>query len=168
MSIDVSIRRDGIGEFLARFPTRAARLSAELCDIGREIASYAFGSAMYDGVNDITVELQATDRGCRVVANGNAVCFVEFGAGVYYGGNYLGRRPPEILGIGQYGRHNGMRNTWSYYGSPGTNGELAMHKKSGDTVVITHGNPPANAMAMAVVQMRDKLVETAREVFSND
>lgn len=168
MPINVSIRKDGIGTFLGSFLTRAARLCVELCDIGREIANSAFASAMYDGVNDITVSLEATDRGCRVVANGNAVCFVEFGTGVYYGGNYLGRRPTEVLGIGQYGRHSGMRNTWAYYGYPGTNGRIVVHNGSGDTVVITHGNPPANAMAMAVVQMKDKLIETAREVFNSD
>lgn len=163
MPVNVRLTRNDIGKFIDMFPMRMARLCAELGNIGREIASAAFESAMYDGVNDITVALEATENGCRVIANGKSVCFVEFGTGVYYGGNYLGRRPSEVLEIGQYGRGHGIQNTWAYYGDQGTNGKIAQNGK----VVLTHGNPPSNAMAMAVIQMKDRLIGTAREVFNS-
>ena len=56
----------------------------ELARIGMQEASVRFSTAQYDGTNDSNVTIEKTQNGYNVVANGNAVAFIEFGAGVHY------------------------------------------------------------------------------------
>ena len=53
----------------------------KLADIGVREASVRFTTAMYDGVNDSHVTLKPVDNGYAILAEGNAVAFIEFGAG---------------------------------------------------------------------------------------
>ena len=102
---------------------------------------------------DIAVTVEPRERGYAIVASGREVVFVEFGAGVYYNGaeSYLGERPPEVAGIGEYGQGKGSQRTWGF-------------ERDGE-IVLTHGNPPANAMYYATEEMRRRIEEVAREVF---
>ena len=59
----------------------------------------------------------------------------------------------------------GKRHSWYYYGDPGTNGVLGKVTKDGKQAVMTHGNPAAMPMYYATTEMRDNLVDIAREVF---
>ena len=65
---------------------------------------------------------------------------------------------------GEYGEGKGSNESWGYYGDPGTNGRV-IKKKSGQTVVITHCNPPSRAMYDSAKVMRSKIVDIAREVY---
>lgn len=128
-------------------------LIEKLAIIGAQEASVRFASAMYDGNNNVTVEVSPTDRGWVITASGEAVAFIEFGSGVYHnpGEPYPLPRPQGIVGIGEYGKGMGKRQAWGYY----DNGEL----------VITRGNPAAMPMWYATEEMRREVLNAAREVF---
>ena len=130
------------------------KLVMRLGEIGVREASVRFTTAMYDGVNDSSVTLEPIAEGYCIKAEGNAVAFIEFGAGVYHntGEPYPNPRPDGIVGIGEYGKGYGKRPAWGF------------RDESGE-LVITHGNPAAMPMWYASEEMRSKILKIAREVF---
>jgi hypothetical protein len=126
----------------------------ELAHIGVKEASVRFTTAMYDGVNDSSVTLKPIDGGYCIVAEGEAVAFIEFGAGVYHnpGEPYPNPRPDGIVGIGEYGKGYGKRQAWGFRDE---DGEL----------VITHGTPAAMPMWYASEEMRKAIKQKFVEVF---
>ena len=144
------------------FLRKEQRLLEGLAMLGVKEASVRFTTAMYDGVNDVTVALDKTANGYAIVASGQAVAFIEFGTGVYHntGEPYPNPRPEGIVGIGEYGQGKGKRRAWFYKGEAGTNGEV---QKNG--VVKTRGNPAAMPLWYASEEMRSSILKLAREVF---
>lgn len=145
------------------------RLLEELAKVGIDVASAQFDTAQYDGDNDVVVnklpEWVGENR-LFITATGHAVTFIEFGTGVHY----VEQHPKAAaLGFlrGAYGQGKGSRDTWGYYGSPGTNGQVVRESENA-TVVLTHGNPPARAMYDAAKEMRNQITEIAKAVFSSD
>ena len=130
------------------------QLLEELANIGVREASVRFTTAMYDGVNDSDVTLEPIENGYQIVATGQAVAFIEFGAGVYHntGEPYPNPRPAGIVGIGEYGKGYGKRQAWGF-------------KNESDELVITHGNPAAMPMWYASEEMRNSILKIARRVF---
>ena len=130
------------------------KLLEELANIGVREASVRFTTAIYDGVNDSSVTLNNIPGGYSIVADGKAVAFIEFGAGVYHnpGEPYPNPRPDGIVGIGEYGKGHGKRQAWGF-------------KDDSGELVITHGNPAAMPMWYASEEMRDKILKIAKEVF---
>ena len=125
-----------------------------LANIGVREASVRFTTAIYDGVNDSDITLETIENGYSIVAQGKAVAFIEFGAGVYHNSSepYPNPRPDGIVGIGEYGHGYGKRQAWGFRDD---SGEL----------VITHGNPAAMPMWYASEEMRDSILTIARRVF---
>lgn len=138
------------------------RLLERLSMIGVQEASVRFTTAIYDGVNDVTVTLEQTSNGYSIIANGSAVAFIEFGSGVYHNTSepYPNPRPDGVVGIGEYGQGKGKRRAWFYKGEPGTNGEV-----QSNGVVKTRGNPAAMPMWYASEEMKKSILQIAREVF---
>ena len=130
------------------------QLTEKLAHIGVKEASVRFTTAMYDGVNDSSVTLEPITDGYCIKAEGKAVAFIEFGAGVYHnpGEPYPNPRPSGIVGIGEYGKGHGKRQAWGF-------------KDDSGELVITHGNPAAMPMWYASEEMRSKILKIAREVF---
>ncbi len=144
-------------------------LLRELTMVGIDVAEAKFQTAQYDGDNDVVVNRQPEWVGNNklfLTATGNAVTFIEFGTGVHYTEQHPNA---GALGAvrGTYGQGKGSRDSWGYYGNPGTNGRVLKENDKG-TVVLTHGNPPARAMYDAAKEMRARVVNIAREVFQND
>ena len=129
-------------------------LLERLGEIGIKEASVRFTTAMYDGDNDSNVTLEANSNGYVILAEGNAVAFIEFGAGVYHnpGEPYPNPRPDGIVGIGEYGYGRGKRKAWGY-------------RDNGGDIKITHGNPAAMPLWYASEEMRKNILTIAREVF---
>jgi hypothetical protein len=135
---------------------------------GVEIASCKFHWAVYDGTNDVTVEME--DRGknrVAVVAVGSAVLFIEFGTGTKtWPDNH-----PEAheLGMirGEYGDRRGQHKAWVYRGEAGTNGvPVIKGKKDKDLNRIkTYGNPANMSMYQTVNELRERFEELAKEAF---
>lgn len=140
--------------FKERFLNDEKELLRRLAEIGVKEASVRFTTAMYDGINDVSVRLDETKNGYVIVAKGKAVAFIEFGAGVYHntGEPYPNPRPEGVVGIGEYGKGHGKRKAWGYYGESGE-------------VVITRGNPAAMPMWYASEEMKNSILKIVREVF---
>ena len=129
-------------------------LLEELANIGVKEASIRFTTALYDGVNDSSVTLKPILNGYCIVAEGKAVAFIEFGAGIYHnpGEPYPNPRPSGIVGIGEYGKGYGKRQAWGFRDDAGE-------------LVITHGNPAAMPMWYASEEMRSAIKKKFVEVF---
>ena len=157
MTLSTSSIKGAISElkaFKASLEQKKNKLLAELANIGVREASIRFTTAIYDGVNDSSVTLKPIDNGYAIVAAGHAVAFIEFGAGVYHnpGEPYPNPRPEGIVGIGEYGKGYGKRQTWVFRDEAGEK-------------VFTHGNPAAMPMWYASEEMRSKITQIAKEVF---
>ena len=136
------------------FLEKEKRLLKGLAEIGLKEASVRFTTAMYDGVNDVSVRLDTANNGYAIVADGNAVAFIEFGAGVYHNTSepYPNPRPNGIVGIGEYGKGYGKRKAWGY-------------RNENDELVITRGNPAAMPMWYASEEIKSSILKVVREVF---
>ena len=157
MSLSTSSIKDAIKQLRSyrnSLDAKKDKLLEELANIGVKEAFVRFTTAMYDGVNDSSVSLETISDGYAIVAEGHAVAFIEFGAGVYHnsGEPYPDPRPEGIVGIGEYGKGYGKRQAWGFTDG---SGEL----------VITHGNPAAMPMWYASEEMRSKILKIAKEVF---
>ena len=94
-----------------------------------------------------------------VVADGEDAIWCEFGAGVYHNGS-VGASPNEWGGelgftIGSYGEGRGGRDAWGFYVDPDS--------KTGLT--ITRGTPATMPLYNSAVQVAEKAVRIAKEVF---
>ena len=157
MKLSASSIRDAITELKSyrdSIDAKMDQLLEKLAYIGVKEASVRFTTAIYDGVNDSSVTLESTQDGYCIKAEGRAVAFIEFGAGVYHnpGEPYPNPRPAGIVGIGEYGKGLGKRQAWGY-------------KDESGELVITHGNPAAMPMWYASEEMRNAIVKTFKEVF---
>lgn len=141
-------------QFKQEFLKKEKRLLEGLAEIGLKEASVRFTTAMYDGTNDVSVKLDETNNGYVIVADGNAVAFIEFGAGVYHNTSepYPNPRPQGIVGIGEYGKGKGKNKAWGY-------------KDENDELVITRGNPAAMPMWYASEEIKNSILKIAKEVF---
>ena len=130
--------------------SKRAEFIRRLAEKGMNEASIRFTGAEYDGTNDVTVTTLDTGDSIKVIANGKAVCFIEFGAGVARGVGYPDEwKPDGIVGLGEYGKGHGATGLPWYYA----------HGK------MTDGNPPAMAMLGARDLMVEQVTQIAREVF---
>lgn len=154
-SIDRAIKE--IQKYKAWFLRKTTELTERMALIGTREASQRFGAAIYDGVNDVQLTVSPIDNGWMITASGAAVCFIEFGAGVYHNTSepYPNPRPAGVVPIGEYGDGKGKRQGWMFYSD---SGEL----------VFTRGNPAAMPMYYATETMKQEMTRIAREVFSSD
>ena len=150
--IDRAIKE--LKSYKQEFLKREKQLIEGLAAIGIREASVRFTTAMYDGTNDVSVRLDETNNGYVIVAEGKAVAFIEFGAGVYHntGEPYPNPRPTGIVGIGEYGSGKGKRKAWGY-------------KNENDEIVITRGNPAAMPMWYASEEIKNSVLKVVKEVF---
>lgn len=123
-----------------------------LADIGLDTATVKFKNAIYDGINDVSLSVEKIENGYKIVANGNSVCFIEFGSGV------IGEGHPDATDFGM-----GV-STWSlgengkgHWNNP--NGWYYSHGKK------SFGNPPAMAMWQAEQDIKSNIKKIALEVF---
>lgn len=151
---------------LDRYVTILKKLEEELpkalAEFGKVYAQANYNTAPmdiapsggWDSAN-ITVDAVPVEGGFAVQANGKDVCFVEFGAGVYYNGSesYLGNRPPNVAGIGQYGHGRGKQDMWVF-------------ERDGEKV-WTHGTPASNTLYYTAQEMRNRVAEEARKILND-
>lgn len=152
-SIDAAIRK--VEKYKRWVDSKTQELIKRLAEVGLEEARVRFSGAEYSGENDAEVTVEPIADGFKIVATGQAVFFIEFGAGVYYNGTepYPEPRPKGISNIGEYGDGKGKRKAWGFYDE---SGEL----------VITHGTPAAMPMLHASRTMQQEVERIAKEVFA--
>lgn len=125
-----------------------------LAEIGANYAEISFSEAAYDGEKDVTVPPPqwVDENTIAVVAYGQTVLFIEFGAGLIGGGHELAGQfgyGPGTWSDGPEGKHHWDDPRGWYYG----------HGKK------SYGNRPARAMYEASKEMRENIIKIAREVF---
>ena len=112
-------------------------------------ASLEFARSPYNGTNDVRVMVSPIKGGWRVRASGNAVLFIEYGAGARYG---YGHPEPLDYGPGTYpsttGNWDNPKGWWYAHGKH------------------TYGNPPAAAMYHAEQDVKREIRNVANEVFN--
>lgn len=156
--------KKSLKEYRAWQEQRARVFLERLGELGVEIASVKFSTAIYDGTNDVDVQIEERgENAIAIVATGNATLFIEFGTGIVYADNH-----PEAqehgMTRGGYGAGKGKQNAWGYYGEAGTNGKEVV-KNDGTTVVITHGNPANMSMYETTKELEARFKALAEEVF---
>lgn len=136
-----------------------------LAEIGATRVSMEYARAWYVGPKDISVSVEEADGGYKIVASGQAVAFVEFGAGAKYGGAYpvVDGLDPALTAAGSWSSdpsvgkgHWDDPNGWRLpRGSVPLSGESR-----------SWGNPPAMGMYYAGQDIRQNVERIAREVFA--
>lgn len=103
----------------------------QLAVIGANAAKDEFASAQYETGNDATVTVDVTDNGYNIIAEGESVLFIEFGAGI----RYSSQRHPlsDMFGFGA-GTYNPDSPNWA-------NPKGWWFKENGEAI-HTYGNPP--------------------------
>ena len=153
-------------EYKKRVKRNQHTLLAKLAEIGINTAQVRFSTAQYDGTNDVKVPAEPTwvsDSKLIISAQGSTVAFIEFGTGVHYSETHPKAGEFGAVRSG-YGHGLGKLDSWRYIGEPGSNGEPST-KHPG--YIVTHGNPPAMAMFQAGEDMRNRILEIAKEVYDN-
>ena len=105
-----------------------------------------------------------------VTAQGEQICFLEFGTGVHYNGlesypDPTVRGRVGVVGIGQYGYGKGERQGWGYYGDPDKWTIKQVVLKDGRTVNITYGIPTQHFMWDTARIIEDNIERIARETW---
>lgn len=162
--LDSVLRR--VSEARAGIDDKVKELLRRLGEMGVDMASVRFQTAQYDGTNDVTVGTEWKDDETLLIhADGHAVAFIEFGTGVHYRESHP--KAAEFGAIrGSYGYGLGKLDSWRYRGDPGSKGAVYDDPSLPHWgMVETHGNPPARAMYDTAKDLRERVAQTAREVF---
>lgn len=157
-----------IQEYKATLNKKAQEFAKALAQKGIDVATVRFANAQYAGDNDVTVEHDPvqTPNGFAIVAHGKAVAFIEFGTGVMHSA-YGGELPDGVGEHGTYGKENGKRKRWYYYGESGNAGTPVKEVDGKGQLNYTSGNDAAMAMWGAVEEMASQVEATWREVWNS-
>ena len=150
-SIDAAIRE--LRDYTNWIERRANELAKRLADMGAVLASIEYSRVPYTG--EKLVNISVTELGenrYAIVASGETVLILEFGAGIKYGfGHPLEGR--FGMGAGTYPEQKHALDPKGWY----------LPKEKGGA--HTYGNPPSMAMYNTGKELRNRIEEVAREVF---
>lgn len=151
-SVDAAIRQ--LEAYQRDLERKAKEICRRLADIGLLNASASFFSEFYVGTPDVSISVEERGNGYAIIADGETVLILEFGAGVTYG--YGHPQAGEFgMGPGTYpdgkGHWNDPRGWW-------------LPKEKGGQ--HTYGNPPTMAMYNTGQDLRKEIERVAREVFA--
>ena len=132
----------------------AKELARRLAELGKSVASIRFEQSSYKGMMDANVSVVAIPDGYKVVANGESVLFIEFGAGIKYG---YGHPEANEFGMGP-GTYTSEKGNWEK-----EKGWYIPKDKGGGH---TYGNPPAMPMYEARKAIEQELPRIVKEVFT--
>lgn len=146
--------KDSLVDKKSRFLERLAEEGIALIKANRE-------KIIYDGDKSITVDyVKDGDDKITIYAKSDSITFIEFGSGMHYAETH---ELASEFGFerGTYGEKRGSREAWVYKDKPaGTHGiEL------GGGRVLTRGNPANRTVYQASRDLRQRVVEIAREVY---
>ena len=147
-------------EYAAALESKARQICERLAAIGATRASLDYARVPMDGFRDVEITVEESGNGYRVLASGETVLFLEFGAGKMYG---YGHPSPMGFGTGSWPDPHFSYNS---------NGEKVENWKNDRGWWIpkehggghTYGNPPAMGMYNAGREMRDMIQQVAEEV----
>lgn len=133
-----------------------------LAQKGLSVMNVTYNTVAYPGTNDVDVRCEFYGDHVLIIAEGYALPFIEFGAGIRYPeGDYS--ETAGALHHGEYGLLQGANPNGWYYEGEGGQGGLATYAESGKW--HTYGNPPANAFTKTVDEIKNSVEDTVRSVF---
>ena len=154
----VSAAIDQLNDYANSLQSKATELCQRLAEIGAVKVSLGFSRAAYTGPKDISVTAEPYKNGYVIIASGETVAFVEFGAGATYG--YGHPKAAEMgMGPGTYPPTNPKHPHWN-----DPSGWYLPKDKGGGH---TYGNPPAMPMYETAQELAGQITRIAREVFSS-
>lgn len=163
-SLDNAIKR------IERYRDQTERKTRELCrrlaEIGATKVTLEYARAFYTGPMDVSVHVENRgDNKYAIVAKGETVLVVEFGAGVRYGD---GHPQAAQFGMGP-GTHPNKHYGYDSSGNRVANWEndrgwWTPKEKGGEH---TFGNPPSMAMYNTGKDLRGEIQRIAEEVFGS-
>lgn len=143
-------------EYKANMQRKTDELCRRLAEMGAVRISLGYARAVYTGEKDISVSVEPRRNGYAIVANGESVMFVEFGAGITYG---YGHPMDGELGMGP-GTYPDGKGHWD-----DPKGWWLPKDAGGGH---TFGNPPSMVMYRTARELEDAVLQVAREVFASD
>ena len=165
---DLKAWKQELKERTQLFQERIAEVIAELAQRGYDTAMsgtvVGFGNSNVPATSadilavkpEITVTCEHGNKYSVVIASGKYVCFIEFGTGVYYNGSAGTSMHPKGaelgLTIGSYGKGNGRKEIWGYYGETGE-------------LILTRGVRAQPFLYQATVYIAEHWEEIAQGVF---
>jgi len=155
-----------IQEYKTTLNKKAQELAKALADKGLDVAKVRFVNAEYAGSNDVSCHVEQNGAACSIIAEGKSVAFIEFGTGVMHPA-YGGELPDGVGEHGTYGKENGKRKRWYYYGESGNAGTPVKEVDGKGQLNYTSGNDAAMAMWGAVEEMASQVEATWREVWNS-
>lgn len=135
-------------EYNSDLKEKANEICQRLASIGAVHASLGFSRAFYNGESNFDISVEPIENGYAVIAGGDTVLFLEFGAGVTMG---YGHPQAGEFGMGP-GTYPGKGHWDQPYGWWIPGGEH------------TYGNPPTMAMYNAAKEIEKEVERVAREV----
>lgn len=146
---------------IKRYEIWANKKALELCNklagIGANVASIHFAGGFISGNDDVTISVVPLNNGYQIVADGQSVCFLEFGAGVAAGNGYDTDEivPPVPIYPGSYSQTKGkgiFTEDHPYW----------FHDGQYYSMVT-----PRMGMYHAVSEMKRQVAQIAKEVFGS-
>lgn len=133
---------------------KADELIRRLAEVGANVASIHFAGGWIDGNDDVEVSIIPLNDGYEVLANGESVCFLEFGTGIAAGNGYDTSEitPPVDITPGSWSKYHGnnFREGHEYWYYNGRKYEMTT---------------PRMGMYHAYNESKRQLEQIAREVF---
>lgn len=155
-SIEKAIKQ--IEEYKNSLNNKLKKVATELAKIGIPIVSVNYLNGSEEGNVDFDVVVEPTEKGCKLVAKGQDVCFLEFGAGTTtkaYDGEGQEGLPP--IYPGSWSKESGIvGGSFDLYGYWFWNGEKYVNLE------------PKLGLQRASEEMQRRAVEVARRIFGND
>lgn len=144
----------GLEDYKNSLKPRADALLKALADAGCEAVNVTYGSWPYTGPRDVEVTVEHLgELRYAIVAGGETMLFLEFGAGVYLGG---GHPDPMGYGPGTYPGEGHWNDPRGWYLPKSALGESGVH---------TYGNAPSAAMYHTAKSLRAMLKQAVKGVF---
>ena len=162
-SVDSAIKK--LQDYQKLLDEKAQEIAKRLAELGATRARINFANAPYDGNKEFDVTVEKTDNGYSVTADGKSVLFIEFGAGVRYGG---GHPEAKKFGMGP--------GTWPDPHYRMYHGKLYANWENPDGWYLpasagggkTYGNVPSMPMYNAEQEIKSNIEQIVREVFGSD
>ena len=151
-SIDSAIKQ--LKEYKTELRRKAQKICERLAVSGAVNVSLGYATAIYTGRKDYSVTVEEIRDGYRILADGETALILEFGAGVTYG---YGHPQADEFGMGP-GTYPDGKGHWD---DPA--GWWIPKEHGGGH---TYGDPPSMAMYKTAKELRDRVLDVAREVFN--
>ena len=142
-----------LDDYARSLDRKAVELCERLADMGAMYAEWNFGGVMYAGDIDYNITVVRGEGNTYLIqVAGETVLFMEFGAGIHYGG---GHPMQSEFGMGP-GTYPGQKhaldpNGWWF-------------RQDGEKI-HTYGNPAGMPVYNAAKDLRKEILDVAKEVF---